>query len=118
MDWYGLAISALTGAFAIFGTIIGSSMGRKTEMKRQKKELIIDSYAKFVACTLDCCQHPGFQSAKELTVATSRLGLVCSKESKEIVDEIATLAMQYPIDRDAISNLLDQLSERARKEIV
>lgn len=118
MDWYSVVISSLTGVFAIAGTIIGNVMGRKTEMKRQKKELVIDAYARFMSCVLDCSQKSDFQSAKELSVAAARLRLICSQKSKDISDEIALLAIQRPIDKVRISNLLEQLSECARKEII
>lgn len=117
MDWSELAVAALTGIFTIAGVGTGAWMAQRTELKRQKVELLSEAYAKFTSDAFSCAEEVTFESAKNLSISVSRVGLLCSKEAHQKADEIAMLAVKRPIDPEKLSSLMDEFLLLAKKEI-
>lgn len=117
MDWSDLAVAALTGMFTIVGVGIGVWMAQRTEMKRQKIELLSEAYAKFTSDAFSCAEELTFENAKSLSVSVARVGLLCSKEAHQKADEIAMLAVKRPIDPEKLSALMEEFLSLAKKEV-
>lgn len=117
MEWSNFAVSVLTGLFTILGVGIGAWMAHRSELKRQKIELLSEAYAKFTSDAFACSENVTYENAKSLSVSVARIGLLCSKETHQKADEIAMLTVKRPIDPENLSGLMEEFLALAKKEL-